>query len=101
MTPRQLKHVAAASPIKARIVSDGCRDYVVEVVSPSGAGLLRHWRGRTLRFKSLGEIHQLLDRCGVRDTVLRQRMADDEAAVGGPVFHDQPLRQQADQFQRH
>lgn len=91
MTPRQLKHAAAGQSITARIVSDGCRDYVVEVVSNSGAGLLRHWRGRTLRFRSLGEIHQLLHRCGVRDTVLRQRVADDEAAAGGPVFHDQPL----------
>ena len=91
MTPRQLKQAAATQPVKARIVSDGCRDYVIEVVSGSGAGLLRHWRGGTLKFKSLGEIHQLLNRCGVRDTVLRQRVADDEAAVGSSIFHDQPL----------
>jgi hypothetical protein len=63
----------------------------VEIVSRSGAGLLRHWRGKALRFKNLGEVHQLLHRCGVRDAVLRQRVADDEVAVGGPVFHDQPL----------
>ena len=92
MTPRQLKQAAADKPIQARIVSDGCRDYIVEVVSRNGAGLLRHWRGRPLRFRSLGEIHQLLHRCGVRDAVLRQRVADDEAAAGAAVFHDQPLR---------
>ena len=91
MTPRQLKQAATAQPMQARIVSDGCRDYVVEVVSGTGAGLLRHWRGRTLRFRSLGEVHQLLHRCGVRDAVLRQRVADDEVAVGSPIFHDQPL----------
>ena len=91
MTPRQLKQAATAQPMQARIVSDGCRDYVVEVVSRSGAGLLRHWRGKTLRFKNLGEVHQLLQRCGVRDAVLSQRVADDEAAAGGPVFHDQPF----------
>jgi hypothetical protein len=91
MKPRQLKLAAADQPIRAHIVSDGCRDYVVEVVSRSGAGLLRHWRGRTLKFRSLGEIHQLLHRCGVRDAVLRQRVADDEAASGQPMFHDQPL----------
>ena len=91
MTPRQLKLAAAEQPIHARIVSDGCRDYVVEVVSRSGAGLLRHWRGQTLRFRSLGEIHQLLHRCGVRDAVLRHRVADDEAAAGHATFHDQPL----------
>ncbi len=91
MTPRQLKQAAAEQPIRARIVSDGCRDYVVEVISRSGAGLLRHWRGETLKFANLGEIHQLLHRCGVRDAVLRQRVADDETAAGGAGFHDQPL----------
>ena len=93
MTPRQLKHAASRQPVRARIVSDGCRDYVVEVVSEQGAGLLRDWRGRTLRFRNLGEIHQALNRCGVRDTVLRQRVADDEvgSAEFGPRFHDLPI----------
>jgi hypothetical protein len=91
MTPRELKQAASVHPIRARIVSDGCRDYLVEVVSPSGAGLLKHRRGKTLRFRSLGEVHLLLNRCGVQEAVLRQRVADDEAASGGHRFHDQPI----------
>lgn len=93
MTPRQLKHAAAKKPVAARIVSDGCRDYVVELVSQHGAGLLRRSRGSTLKFRSLGEAHRLLDRCGVHKVVLRQRVADDEAAdaAKSPGFHDIPL----------
>ena len=91
MTPRQLKQVAATVPVSARIVSDGCRDYVVEVVSDHGAGLLRHRRGKTLRFRSLGEIHELLRHCGVREAVLRQRVADDETSSVPSSVHDLPL----------
>lgn len=81
----------------ARIVSDGCRDYLVEVVSNSGAGLLRHWRGGVLKFRSLAEAHRVLSRCGVTETVMRQRVTDDETCVrsgavaGGTRFHDFPL----------
>lgn len=91
MTPRQLKQEAARRSVKARVVSDGCRDYVVEVVLDSGAGILRHRRGRPLTFRSLGEVHRLLNRCGVQETVLRQRLADDEACPGQAHIHDQPL----------
>ena len=91
MTPRQLKQIAARAPVQARIVADGCRDYVVEVHSHQGAGILRHWRGRTLRFRSLGEIHQVLHRCGVRDAVLRARLTDDEAGGAAGDFHDLPV----------
>ncbi len=91
MTPRQLKQIAARESVQARIVADGCREYVVEVLSDQGAGILRHWRGRTLRFRSLGEIHQVLHRCGVRDAVLRQRLTDDEAAGASGDFQDLPI----------
>lgn len=93
MTPRQLKQKAAREPVRARIVSDGCRDYVVEVVSQGGAGLLRRRRGAALKFRSLGEIHQVLRRCGVQETVLRQRVADDETGFAGRAieFHDLPI----------
>ena len=97
MTPRQLRRAAAKTPMRARIVSDGCRDYLVEVVSNSGAGLLRHRRGSVLKFRSLAEAHQVLSRCGIDAAVMRQRVADDEtcsticAAAGGSRFHDLPI----------
>jgi len=97
VTPRQLRQVTTRTPVRARIVSDGCRDYLVEVVSDNGAGLLRHRRGSVLKFRSLTEAHQLLTRCGVADTVMRQRVADDETccaastAATGSRFHDLPL----------
>ena len=93
MTPRQLKHVATRQPIRARVVADGCRDYIVEVLSEGGAGLLRHRRGEPMRFRSLGQVHDVLNRCGVREAVIRQRVADDEATAGhlGAHFHDLPL----------
>lgn len=90
MTPRQLKHVAAQQAVQANIVSDGCRDYVIEVLSQTGAGLLRHRRGMPLKFRNLGEAHRVLKRCGVQKTVLKQRIADDEACFAGmpPRFHE-------------
>ena len=94
MTPRELKAYAARRPVKARVVSDGCRDYVLEVVSDRVAGLLRHRSGRTLRFRSLGEIRDVLGRCGVDEAVICQRVADDEVCHPGvsPAFHELPLR---------
>ena len=92
MRPRQLKQAAATPPVSARMVSDGCREYVVEVVSEHGAGLLRHRRGRTLRFRNLGQIHEMLRNCGVREAVLRARVADDETSSAPSSFHDLPLR---------
>ncbi len=94
MTPRQLKRIAGQRPVTARIVSDGCRDYVVEVVSDSGAGLLRRGR-KPLRFRSLAEVHRLLNRCHVDQAVLRQRVAHEELcglASDGAWFHDQPVK---------
>jgi len=96
VTPRQLRRVAARTPVRAHIVSDGCRDYVVEVVSSSGAGLLRHRRGNSLTFRSLADACRLLSRCGVDDAVLRHRVAHDEACAlkdpaFGTGFHDLPL----------
>jgi hypothetical protein len=82
--------------VRAHIVSDGCRDYVVQVVSNNVAGLLRHRRGKPLKFRSLAEARQVLSRCGVGEAVLRQRVAHDEActathAASGARFHDLPF----------
>jgi hypothetical protein len=69
---------------------------VVEVVSNNGGGLLRHRRGNPWRFRSLAEARQVLNRCGVGDAVLRQRVAHDEACTAphgasGARFHDLPF----------
>ena len=94
MTPRQLKRRAGREPVQARVVSDGCRDYVIEVVSQHGAGLLRRRGGRPMRFRNLAEVHQLLGRCGVSDAVLRQRVAHDEACLadGESCFSELTLK---------
>jgi len=82
--------------VRAHIVSDGCRDYVVEVVSNIGTGLLRHRGGNPLKFRCLAEARRVLSRCGVGHAVLRQRLAHDEActatnAASGARFHDHPF----------
>lgn len=93
MTPRELRHAATRNTVDARIISDGCRDCIVEVVLQTGAGLLRHPRGNVLRFKSLGEARSMLARCGTKNVVLRQRVADDETglATSHVGFHDLPV----------
>lgn len=85
MTPWQLRRLAASAPVTASIISDGCRDYVVEIQRPNGAGLLRtQWSGRRpYRFRSLAEARNLLHRCRVNDVRLRCRVAADEATAGG------------------
>jgi len=93
MTPRELKAVAARRDVRARVISDGCRDYIVEVLTDRGAGLLRRSRRDTMRFRSLGEVHQVLHRCGIEDIVLRHRVAQDEASGHfTESYHDQPLK---------
>lgn len=74
---------ARSRPLRATIISDGCRDYVVEVQEPAGASLLRDRRGRVLRFKSL-----LAAREAVQDAAavtLSMRVAADEACSGGAM----------------
>ena len=94
MTPSALKRRAGREPVQARVVSDGCRDYVIEVVSEHGAGLLKRRGGRPMRFRTLAEVHELLGRCGVSHAVLRQRVAHDEACLadGGSPFSELPLK---------
>ena len=83
MTKRQLKRLARREKLDARVIADGCRDYVVEVVSKFGAGVLRNRLGRPLRFRSLSEALGLLHRCGLERAVLRQRLAHEEACWNG------------------
>jgi hypothetical protein len=80
----ELKKLArSASPV-ARIISDGCRDYVVEIHQPSGAGILQDRRRRTMRFRSLAEAKQTLKRAQVSNITLAVRVAADEACAIDP-----------------
>jgi len=94
MTPRQLKSTARKRAVTARVISDGCRDYLIEIITDSGAGLLRRWDNSVVKLRNLGDVHQLLERCGVDRVVLRQRVAQDEACYAEPGgnIHDQPLK---------
>ena len=85
MTPRTIRKRIRHESMRAYVVADGCRDYVVEIVTSSGAGLLRDWRGRIRYFKNLGEAHRTLAACNVKDIVLRQRVAHDEACHGAAL----------------
>jgi hypothetical protein len=78
-----------------RVLSDGCRDYVVEVLDGAEPRLLRTRRGAIERLRSLGEACSVLRGCRVRRAVLRQRCAHDEATAGvssgGAPFSEMPL----------
>ena len=85
MTPREIRKLNRTETVRACIVADGCRDYAVEIVTATGAGLLRDWRGRIRYFKNLGDAHRVLLSCSVQDIVLRQRVAHDEACNGAAL----------------
>ena len=95
LTRRAVRRLARGDEVTACVISDGCRDYVVEVLGQSGAGLLRTRRGRVERFRNLGEVRRDLQACRVSRAVLRQRVAHDEAASGLSLadcgFSEMPL----------
>lgn len=96
MTPRQLKRIGRQRPVSTRIIADGCRDYLVEVSSTFGAGLLTDRRGDRLRYRSLVEVYEVLRRCGIERSILSQRVAHDETIGGGgrhepAEFADMPV----------
>ena len=67
------------------IISDGCRDYVVEARRDSGAGLLTDRQGRPLRFASLAEARRAARHAS--DITLAMRVAADEACAGKSGAH--------------
>ncbi len=98
MTRRELKRRAtrgAAAAPSVRVVSDGCRDYVIEIVDGTSAQLLRKRNGAIERIRNLGEACAVLRDCRVPRAVLRHRCAHDEAmagvASGGAPFSELPL----------
>ncbi len=82
MTLSELKRSVREQQTAATIISDGCRDYVVEIQHASGAGILRDRKGRTLRFPSLAEAKRAMQRVAVADISLSVRIAADEACAG-------------------
>lgn len=80
MTLPDFRRVARRQPLQAVIISDGCRDYVVEVRSENGAGLLTDRKGRTKRFTSLSLAKSAVRRA--TEVRLAVRVAADEACAG-------------------
>ena len=80
---------------KAVIISDGCRDYVVEVTHPQGKDVLADRQGRPLRFASLGQARRNVG-CA-HEVRLAVRIAADEACAdmgeGAAGFASQLLYQ--------
>jgi len=77
---RDFRKYARQQPARAVIISDGCRDYVVEIHQPNGAGLLTDRRGRALRFASLAEAKDTVSLAA--EVQLAVRIAADEACAG-------------------
>lgn len=65
-----------------RIISDGCRDYVVGIQLDQDTEILTNRRGQPLRFASLAAAKQTLRQANVGDIQLVMRVAADEACVG-------------------
>ena len=80
MKLRDFRKYARQHCAKAVIISDGCRDYVIEIHQANGAGLLTDRRGRPLRFSSLAEAKYAVRLASEVD--LSVRIAADEACAG-------------------
>ena len=68
-------------PIRAKIISDGCRDYLVGVEQDGGTDILMDRRGRPRRFASLAEARRSLRRANISDIELVVRVTADEACA--------------------
>jgi hypothetical protein len=93
MKLRDFRKFARTRPARAVIISDGCRDYVIEIHQPHGAGLLTDRHGRPLRYSSLAEAKHTVRRAS--EVHLAVRVAADEACAGdatqGAQFSHVPL----------
>ena len=84
MTMSLLNRLVREERKSATIISDGCRDYVVEIRRPGGARLLRNRKGHALRFPSLAEARRA---ARADEVLLAVRIAADEACAGAPDRH--------------
>ena len=90
MTLLQLRRQFADANTHAKIISDGCRDYVVSGLpcrsesdrEASKEELLQDWRGEVLRFPSLASAKRRLQKANVDSMELCVRIAADEACAG-------------------
>lgn len=73
---------ARIAPTSGRIISDGCRDYLVGVSHAQRTDILMDRRGNPLRFPSLAQAKAALRRQNVADIRLSVRVAADEACAG-------------------
>ena len=81
MTPLELRRLARRQALRALVISDGCRDYLVEIHSGNERHLLTDRRGRHKRFASLDQAKRAV-RCA-HHIALAVRVAADEACAGG------------------
>ena len=80
MTLTNFRRIARKETLTAIIISDGCRDYVVEIRSETGAGVLTDRKGQRLRFSSLDQAKRAVR--DAREVHLAVRVAADEACGG-------------------
>lgn len=78
MTPAQLKRLARTDAVTARVISDGSRDYFVQINKGRSGGVLRTRGNKPMRFRSLSDVHRLLSSCHVQTVQLAHRVADEE-----------------------
>ena len=83
MRAADIKSLARKQTVDAVIISDGCRDYVLELHTANGAGLLTDRKGKRRRFASLAQAKRAVRRAtSVR---LAVRIAADEACAGNTM----------------
>lgn len=68
-----------------RIISDGCRDYLVGINLGYKTEILTNRNGKPLRFASLAAAKHRLRRANVTEIELSVRVAGDEACAGTPL----------------
>ena len=80
MNIQDFRRLARKKSLTAIIISDGCRDYLVDIHSEHGAGPLTDKKGRRLRFGSLDQAKRAAK--AATNVQLAMRIAADEACSG-------------------
>ena len=83
MRTSQVKRLARKDTVDAVIISDGCRDYVIELHTTKGADLLTDRKDRPRRFASLAQAKRAVKRAS--SISLAVRIAADEACAGSTI----------------
>ena len=88
MNIQDFRRLARKKRLTAIIISDGCRDYLVDIHSEHGAGALTDRKGRRLRFGSLDQAKRAIK--AAANIQLAMRVAADEAC-GGDTPNQSPF----------